>query len=171
MSEYISRGRKARRCYGFDEVALVPGNVTINPNDVDVSWTMENKRIEVPIIAAAMDGVVDTKFAIAMGKLGGLAVFASLHDGDPGATGENELSGGDPSYVRKAIAWNPATGGIMDSSNQPVFDIPAGKTIKHMGLWSAVTGGTFYLSAPIVNEAFASQGTHVLTDGDLDLNA
>lgn len=75
MSEYISRGRKARRCYGFDEIALVPGDVTINPNDVDVSWTMENRRIEIPIIAAAMDGVVDTKFAIAMGKLGGLAVL------------------------------------------------------------------------------------------------
>ena len=75
MSDYISRGRKARRCYGFDEVALVPGDITINPNDVDVSWTMENREIEVPIIAAAMDGVVDTKFAITMGKLGGLAVL------------------------------------------------------------------------------------------------
>ena len=75
MSEYISRGRKARRCYGFDEVALVPGDITINPNDVDVSWTMENREIEVPIIAAAMDGVVDTKFAVTMGKLGGLAVL------------------------------------------------------------------------------------------------
>ncbi len=75
MSEYISRGRKARRCYGFDEIALVPGDVTVNPNDVDVSWEMCEKRIEVPILAAAMDGVVDTRFAIAMGKLGGLAVL------------------------------------------------------------------------------------------------
>lgn len=75
MSEYISRGRKARRCYGFDEIALVPGDVTINPNEVDVSWTLGDMKIEVPIIAAAMDGVVDTKFAIAMGKLGGLAVL------------------------------------------------------------------------------------------------
>ncbi len=75
MSEYISRGRKARRCYGFDEIALVPGDVTVNPNDVDVSWELCGKRIEVPILAAAMDGVVDTRFAIAMGKLGGLAVL------------------------------------------------------------------------------------------------
>jgi IMP dehydrogenase len=75
MSEYISRGRKARRCYGFDEIALVPGDITINPNDVDVSWTLADKRIEIPIIAAAMDGVVDTNFAIEMGKLGGLAVL------------------------------------------------------------------------------------------------
>jgi IMP dehydrogenase len=75
MSEYISRGRKARRCYGFDEIALVPGDITINPNDVDVSWKLEDKKIEVPILAAAMDGVVDTRFAIEMGRLGGLAVL------------------------------------------------------------------------------------------------
>ena len=75
MSEYISRGRKARRCYGFDEVALVPGDVTINPNEVDVSWKLGEKKFDIPILAAAMDGVVNVKFAIAMGKLGGLAVL------------------------------------------------------------------------------------------------
>lgn len=75
MSEYISRGRKARRCYGFDEIALVPGDITVNPNDVDVSWELCGTRIEVPILAAAMDGVVDTRFAVEMGKLGGLAVL------------------------------------------------------------------------------------------------
>lgn len=75
MSEYISRGRKARRCYGFDEIALVPGDVTVNPNEVDVSWKLGDMKIGVPILAAAMDGVVDTKFAVAMGKLGGLAVL------------------------------------------------------------------------------------------------
>jgi len=75
MSEYISRGRKARRCYGFDEIALVPGEISLDPNDVDVSWTMGDMKIEVPILAAAMDGLVDTKFAIEMGKLGGLAVL------------------------------------------------------------------------------------------------
>ncbi len=75
MSEYISRGRKARRCYGFDEIALVPGDFTINPNDVNVSWTLGDKKFDIPILAAAMDGVVDVKFAIAMGKIGGLAVL------------------------------------------------------------------------------------------------
>jgi IMP dehydrogenase len=75
MSEYISRGRKARRCYGFDEIALVPGEVTIDPSDTDVSWMLRDTKIEVPILAAAMDGVVDTKFAIAMARLGGLAVL------------------------------------------------------------------------------------------------
>src|SRR3989344_2761810 len=72
---YIGVDRKARRCYGFDEIALVPGKVTINPEEVDTSWEIDGKRYKVPILAAAMDGVVDVSFAIAMGKLGGLAVL------------------------------------------------------------------------------------------------
>src|SRR3989338_1218446 len=72
---YIGVDRKARRCYGFDEIALVPGRVTINPEEVDTSWKIDGKIYKVPILAAAMDGVVDVNFAIAMGKLGGLAVL------------------------------------------------------------------------------------------------
>jgi len=75
MGEWIGRGRKARRAYGFDEIAIVPGTITINPNEVDTSWELAGKRYEVPIIAAAMDGVVDPNFAILMGKLGGLAIL------------------------------------------------------------------------------------------------
>lgn len=75
MAEWIGIGRRARRCYGFDEVALVPGAVTINPNEVDTRWTIADKTYQVPILAAAMDGVVDVKFAVAMGKLGGIAVL------------------------------------------------------------------------------------------------
>ncbi len=75
MGMWIGIGRKARRSYGFDEIALVPGSVTINPNEVDTKWKLGNLEFEVPILAAAMDGVVDAKFAIEMGKLGGLAVL------------------------------------------------------------------------------------------------
>ncbi|MDD5073093.1 MAG: GuaB3 family IMP dehydrogenase-related protein [Candidatus Omnitrophica bacterium] len=75
MGEYIGIKRKARRCYGFDEIALAPGRVTINPAEVDTSWKIDGKKFNVPILAAAMDGVVDVKFAIAMGKLGGIAVL------------------------------------------------------------------------------------------------
>jgi len=75
MGEWIGMGRKARRCYGFDEIALVPGETTLNPNEVDISWRIGEKKVEIPIIAAAMDGVVDCKFAIAMSKLGGLGVL------------------------------------------------------------------------------------------------
>jgi len=75
MGEWIGREKRARRCYGFDEIALVPGKVTINPKEVDTSFVFDNKKFQVPILASAMDGVVDVKFAIQMGKLGGLAVL------------------------------------------------------------------------------------------------
>ncbi len=75
MAEWIGIGRRARRCYGFDEVALVPGSVTINPDEVNTSWVIGGRKFKVPILAAAMDGVVDVKFAVAMGKMGGLAVL------------------------------------------------------------------------------------------------
>lgn len=75
MGMWVGRGRKARRCYGFDEIALVPGEVTINPAEVDTSWQLRDLTFNVPILAAAMDGVVDTRFAIEMGRLGGLAVL------------------------------------------------------------------------------------------------
>lgn len=75
MGEWIGIDRKVRRCYGFDEIALVPGRVTINPNETDLSWHIDSKKYKVPILAAAMDGVVDVQFAIAMGKLGGIAVL------------------------------------------------------------------------------------------------
>src|SRR5947208_465986 len=71
----IGIGRRARRAYGFDEVALVPGGVTINPSEVDISFRLGDLVLPVPIWASAMDGVVDVDFAIAMGRLGGLAVL------------------------------------------------------------------------------------------------
>ncbi len=75
MGEWIGKDRKARRCYGFDEIALVPGDVTVNPNEVDTTWQLRDIKFKVPIIAAAMDGVVDVKFAIEFGRLGGFAVL------------------------------------------------------------------------------------------------
>ncbi len=75
MGMWIGRGRKARTCYGFDDIALVPGDITINPDEVDTSLEINGKRFDVPIIASAMDGVTDPKFCVEMGKLGGLAVL------------------------------------------------------------------------------------------------
>ena len=72
---YIGVERKARRCYGFDEIALVPGKLTVNPADVDPGFQLAGKKYKIPILASAMDGVVDVKFASAMGKLGGIAVL------------------------------------------------------------------------------------------------
>ena len=75
MGMWIGRNRKARICYGFDEIALVPGDITINPNEVDTTFQIGDLKFKVPILASAMDGVVDVRFAIEMGKLGGIAVL------------------------------------------------------------------------------------------------
>src|SRR6202790_1118223 len=80
MAMFIGRNRKARTTYGFDEIALVPGSATINPNEVDITFSVPRKDIgplalAIPILASAMDGVVDVNFAIEMGKMGGLAVL------------------------------------------------------------------------------------------------
>ena len=75
MSSFIGVNKKARQTYGFDEIALSPGQITINPEEVDTNWKIGNFKFGVSIIAAAMDGVVDPKFAIAMGKLGGIAIL------------------------------------------------------------------------------------------------
>ena len=80
MGMWIGRNRKARVTYGFDEIALVPGEMTINPNEVDTSFKIPRKdgsaiELKIPIIASAMDGVTDVRFCIAMGQLGGLGVI------------------------------------------------------------------------------------------------
>ncbi|MDB5113369.1 MAG: inosine 5-monophosphate dehydrogenase [Chloroflexi bacterium] len=75
MEFELGRGKRARRAYGFDEVALVPGTVTINPAEIDVSFQLDGSTFDIPFLAAAMDGVVDPRFAVAMGRLGGLAVL------------------------------------------------------------------------------------------------
>ena len=75
MAEWIGIGRRARRCYGFDEVALAPGTRTCNPNEVDTTFNIGDLSFSVPILAAAMDGVGDVDFAVRMSKLGGLAVI------------------------------------------------------------------------------------------------
>ena len=80
MGMWIGRNRKARVTYGFDEIALVPGEITINPNEVNTTFRIPRKdgsfiELDIPIIASAMDGVTDVKFCIEMGKLGGLGVI------------------------------------------------------------------------------------------------
>nr|MBC8476742.1 IMP dehydrogenase [Dehalococcoidia bacterium] len=67
--------KQLRRSYGFDEVALVPGDVTINPDQTNPDFKIEDHTFSIPILASAMDAVVDVDFAILMSKMGGLAVL------------------------------------------------------------------------------------------------
>jgi len=67
--------KQLRRSYGFDEVAIVPGDITINPDQTNIDLKIAKHTLGLPIVAAAMDGVTDVNMAIMMGKLGGLAVL------------------------------------------------------------------------------------------------
>jgi IMP dehydrogenase len=75
MEIEIGRGKKARRAYGFDDIAIVPSRRTRDPDDVDISWKLGNYRFELPLLASAMDGVVSPTTAGIIGKLGGLGVL------------------------------------------------------------------------------------------------
>ncbi len=70
-----SECKQLRRAYGFDEVAIVPGDVTINPDQTNTDFRIEDLTLSIPIIAAAMDAVSDVNSAILMNTLGGLSIL------------------------------------------------------------------------------------------------
>ena len=75
MEIEIGKGKTGRRSYGFDEVSIVPSRRTRDPEDIDISVKIGEYKLELPVLASAMDGVVDVRFAIEMRKVGGLAVL------------------------------------------------------------------------------------------------
>lgn len=103
--------------------------------------------------------------------LAAVCLRAALHTADPGGanSASNEVSGGSPAYARKAITWAAASGGSMDETTSPVFDVPAGTTVAWVSFWN--TAGTVrYLKKDVTDEVFGAQGTYTLTDTDFDLN-
>ena len=107
MGEWIGINRRARRCYVCDEISLVPGTVPSNPAEVDTTWELGDLKFRVPFIASAMDGVVDVRFAIAMGKLGGLAVLnldgVQARYDDPQEAIAQLVKGGDVNQATEAV--------------------------------------------------------------------
>src|ERR687892_2367754 len=75
MEVEIGRGKKGRRGFGFDDIAIVPSRRTRDPDDIDITWTLGPYRFEIPLLASAMDGVVSPDTAAAIGRLGGLGVL------------------------------------------------------------------------------------------------
>ena len=165
MEVELGRGKRARRAYGFDEVALVPGTVTINPDEIDVGFSLNGTRLDIPVLAAAMDGVVDTRFAAEMGRLGGLAVLNL-----DGVQTRYE----DPAEVLAAIAEAPRE--EINVLLQRIYAAPVQdgligqriEEIKQAGVPCAVSSTPNHAErrGPIVEEAgadvFVVQGT-VLT--------
>lgn len=75
MDIQIGRGKTARRAYGIDEIALVPGQRTLDPKLAETRWQLGGIEREIPIIASAMDGVVDVAMAVRLSELGAIGVL------------------------------------------------------------------------------------------------
>src|SRR4249920_2709132 len=71
----IGLGKTGRRAYGFDDIAIVPSRRTRDPEDVDITWELEGLQFDLPLLAAAMDGVTSPATAIEVGRLGGAGVL------------------------------------------------------------------------------------------------
>lgn len=95
--------------------------------------------------------------------------YLSAHTADPGTDGSNEVSGSP--YARKAVAWSAASAGSMAASADVTISIPGSTTVTYVGLWSALTGGTFYGSDAITSETFGADGSLDVTAATIDLNA
>jgi hypothetical protein len=89
------------------------------------------------------------------------ATFISLHTGNPGTTGANEVVGG--SYIRVATTWGTVSGGSMTGS-QVTINVPAGTTITNWGLWSTSTAGNYYDGGALpTGVLFSVAGTYLIT--------
>ena len=75
MNIQLGLKKTVRRAYGIDEIALVPGKRTLDYELTDPSWSIGKFKREIPIIASAMDSVVDVKTAVELTKLGALGVL------------------------------------------------------------------------------------------------
>jgi IMP dehydrogenase len=128
--------KELRRSYGFDEVAIVPGDVTINPEQTNIDFKIGDLTLNLPILAAAMDAVVDVNFAIQMSKMGGLAV---LHLEGVQTRYDN------PEEILSVIAQTPqaeVTPLLQKIYSQPIKENLIGErieTIKKAGAVCAVT--------------------------------
>ena len=130
MEIEIGRGKKARRAYGFDDIAIVPSRRTRDPDDVDISWTLGPYRFELPLLASAMDGVVSPRTAGIVGKLGGLAVlnlegiFARYEDADAQLERIASLPKDVATREMQDIYRAPATSAIAVACGKPSTRTP-----------------------------------------------
>ncbi len=114
--------------------------------------------------------LTDNAKDVALDAIAAVAIYASCHTAAPGTTGVNEVTGGTPTYARKGVTWAAASGGsVAMNGTLPVFNIPPGTTVAYIGLWSALTVGTFYGYFDNTDEVFAGQGTLTISSGSWSL--
>ena len=178
MNIQIGRGKSARRAYGIDEIALVPGGKTLDPSLADASWSIGSINREIPIIASAMDGVVDVNMAALLSDLGALGVInldgiqTRYEDTTPildkiASVGKDEFVGlmqklyaepVKPELITQRIKEIKERGAIAAASSTPV-------NAEKYGFLAAQAGcDLFFVQSTVVST------THLAPDGFLSLN-
>lgn len=161
----IGRGKTACRAYGIDEIALSPGQRTLDPQLADTQWQIGGIQREIPILASAMDGVVDVKMAVRLSELGALGVLnlegiqTRYSDPEPIL---DKIAGVDvngfvplmqelyaepikPELIRERITQIKAQGGIAAVSATPVGASRFGQAVVEAG------ADLFFIQATVVS--------------------
>ncbi len=166
----IGRGKKARRAYGFDEIALSPGVRTLDPSLADTAWEIGGIKREIPIIASAMDGVVDVNMAVLLSELGSMGVLnlegiqTRYADPEPildriTSVGKDEFVGLmqelyakeiEPELIKQRIAEIKQRGGIAAVSLTPAGASKYGKIVAEAG------ADILFVQATVVSTAHLS---------------
>ena len=170
MNIEIGRGKSARRAYGIDEIALVPGQRTLDPSLADTKWQIGGIDREIPIIASGMDGVVDVRMAVLLSELGALGVlnlegiYTRYADPKPileriAAVGNHEFVSLmqqlyaepiKPELIGQRIREIKDAGGIAAVSATPAGASKYGSTVAAAG------ADIFFVQATVVSTAFLS---------------
>ena len=170
MDIVIGRGKTARRAYGIDEIALVPGLRTLDPSLADTRWSIGGIEREVPIIASAMDGVVDVQMAVLLSELGAMGVLnlegIQTRYTNPvpilekiSSVGKEEFVGLmqelyaapiQPELISQRIKDIKNQGGIAAVSATPAGALNYGKIVAEAG------ADLFFVQATVVSTAFLS---------------
>ncbi|OZH51817.1 inosine-5-monophosphate dehydrogenase [Hydrocoleum sp. CS-953] len=170
MDIIIGRGKTARRAYGIDEIALVPGQRTVDPNLTDTTWSIGGIEKEIPIIASAMDGVVDVQMAVLLSKLGAMGVLnlegiqTRYTDPEPilekiRSVGKEEFvtlmqelyaASIQPELISQRIKEIKSQGGTAAVSLTPAGAMKYGKVVADAG------ADLFFVQATVVSTTFLS---------------
>ncbi len=177
MNIQLGRSRTVRRAYGIDEIALVPGGRTVDPEVTDSSWSLGGIQREIPIIASAMDGVVDVGMCIELTRLGALGVLnlegVQCRYDDPEPILDRIASVGRDEFValmqdlysqpvredlvRQRIAEIKAGGGIAAVSATPAAALRFGAAVAESG------ADLFFVQATVVStEHIGPEGRQTL---------
>ncbi|MBD1904231.1 GuaB3 family IMP dehydrogenase-related protein [Funiculus sociatus GB2-A5] len=170
MDIEIGRGKTARRAYGIDEIALVPGNRTLDPSLADTTWRIGGIEREIPIIASAMDGVVDVRMAVLLSQLGALGVLnlegiqTRYENPEPileriSSVGKEEFVALmqelyaepiKPELIERRIEEIKSQGGIAAVSSTPAGATKYGEVVAKAG------ADLFFVQATVVSTAYLS---------------